>query len=148
MREGVRRVVLVMDRLREQLAAELGVGVHELTALGHILAVPGITPSQLSTRLRISPGSTTGVVDRLAAAGLVLRVPHPGDHRSVQLQPTPAGAAARGHTEAVLDAALTQAIKAFPPGTGQDLAQHLHHIASAVTRTTGGARPAAVPYEL
>ena len=138
LREGVRQVVLTMDRLRGQLAAELGVGVHELTALGHILAIPGITPTQLSERLGISGGSTTGVVDRLAAADLVRRAPHPTDHRSVQLCPTAAGSAARGRAEAVLDAALTQAVRSFPPGTVQDLADRLEQISSAVTITTTG----------
>ena len=138
LREGVRRVVLTMDRLRGQLAAEVGVGVHELTALGHILAIPGITPTQLSDQLGISGGSTTGVVDRLAAAGLVRRAPHPTDHRSVQLCPTAAGSAARGRAESVLDAALTQAVRSFPAGTGQGLADQLEQISSAVTITTTG----------
>ena len=138
LREGVRRVVLTMDRLRGQMAAELGVGVHELTALGHILAIPGITPTHLSDRLGISGGSTTGVVDRLAAAGLVLRAPHPTDHRSVQLRPTAAGSAARGRAESVLDAALTQAVRSFSPGTGHGLAEQLEQISSAVSITTTG----------
>ncbi len=138
LREGVRRVVLAIDRLREQMARELGVGVHELTALGHILTIPGITPTQLSDRLRISAGSTTGVVDRLAAAGLVYRVPHPNDRRSVHLRPTAAGTAARGRTESVLDAALTQAVRSFPPGTGHGLVEQLQQISSAVTLTTPG----------
>ena len=138
LREGLRRAVLTMDQFRGQMAAELGVGVHELTALGHILASPGITPTQLSGRLGISGGSTTGVVDRLAAAGLVRRAPHPTDHRSVQLCPTAAGSAARGRAESVLDAALTQAVRSFPAGTGQGLADQLEQISSAVTITTTG----------
>ena len=138
LREGLRRAVLTMDQFRGQMAAELGVGVHELTALGHILASPGITPTQLSGRLGISGGSTTGVVDRLAAAGLVRRAPHPTDHRSVQLHPTAAGSAARGRAEAVLDAALTHAVRSFPPGTVKGLADRLEQISSAVTITTTG----------
>jgi len=137
LREGVRRVVLAMDRLREQMARELGVGVHELTALGHILTIQGITPTQT-----VGPVADLGGVHhrgrrRLAAAGLVYRVPHPTDRRSVHLRPTAAGTAARGRTESVLDAALTQAVRSFPPGTGHGLVEQLQQISSAVTLTPG-----------
>lgn len=42
----------------------------------------GLTMSELSRQLMVSNGNVTGLVDRMAEEGLVMRVPHPGDRRS------------------------------------------------------------------
>lgn len=42
----------------------------------------GLKMSALSDVLRVSNGNVTGIVDRLAADGLVVRVPVPGDRRA------------------------------------------------------------------
>jgi DNA-binding MarR family transcriptional regulator len=45
----------------------------------------------MGQRLQVHPTSVTNVVDRLAAQGLVLRVAHPTDRRTVLAELTPAG---------------------------------------------------------
>lgn len=109
LREGVRHLVIGMDRLRAALAHDLGLGLHALTALGHIFAQGGIAPKDLADQLGVTRGSATGIVDRLVAAGLVTRVAHPTDGRSVSVRLTPAGARARAYAVAVLDHALAEA---------------------------------------
>jgi len=49
--------------LRASLAATLGIGVTELTAVGHVADAGQLMPKQLSARLGITPGSVTGVAD-------------------------------------------------------------------------------------
>lgn len=42
----------------------------------------GLTMSELSRGLMVSNGNVTGLIDRMAEEGLVMRIPHPGDRRS------------------------------------------------------------------
>jgi DNA-binding MarR family transcriptional regulator len=51
-------------------------------------ATAPVGPVDLGTRLGISSGSATGLVDRLEAAGHVKRHPHPADRRRLVLSPT------------------------------------------------------------
>ena len=45
----------------------------------------------IGERLQVHPTSVTNAVDRLEGAGLVRRVPHPGDRRSTVVELLPAG---------------------------------------------------------
>jgi DNA-binding MarR family transcriptional regulator len=42
----------------------------------------GLTMSELSRSLMVSNGNVTGLIDRMAEEGLVMRIPHPEDRRS------------------------------------------------------------------
>ena len=46
---------------------------------------------KMGERLQVHPTSVTSIVDRLEAAGLVARKPHPEDGRAVHAEITPAG---------------------------------------------------------
>lgn len=56
----------------------------------------GLKMSDLSRYLKVSNGNVTGIVDRLAQDGLVLRVAVPGDKRANLARLTPKGAEAFG----------------------------------------------------
>ncbi|WP_127782783.1 MarR family transcriptional regulator [Rhodococcus sp. X156] len=47
--------------------------------------------NKASARLQVHPTSVTNAVDRLSAAGLVVRVPHPSDGRATLVEITEAG---------------------------------------------------------
>lgn len=51
----------------------------------------GLKMSQLSGVLRVSNGNVTGIVDRLAEDGLLIRVPVPGDRRAWSVRLTKKG---------------------------------------------------------
>ena len=75
----------------ERGAAELG-----LTPQQHqtLLAIRGASPGMVNvgyvaTRLSMKPHSATGLIDRLAALGLLTRHPCPDDGRQALLQLTP-----------------------------------------------------------
>jgi DNA-binding MarR family transcriptional regulator len=57
-------------------------------------APQGLTMSALSRRLMVSNGNVTGLIDRLAAEGLVETKPEAGDRRSLRVRLSPAGKAA------------------------------------------------------
>jgi DNA-binding MarR family transcriptional regulator len=57
-------------------------------------ASDGLKMSELSKVLRVSNGNVTGIVDRLEAEGLAVRLPVEGDRRAMLVRLTPEGAAA------------------------------------------------------
>jgi DNA-binding MarR family transcriptional regulator len=52
----------------------------------------GMTMTELSRFLMVSNGNVTGIIDRLAAEGLVVRLAHQGDRRATFVRLTPKGA--------------------------------------------------------
>ena len=71
------------------LARRMTMHPTDLAAMSHIAyAVEQLGPGELSSRLGITPAATTDLVDRLEAAGHVLRERNPDDRRRVRLVPT------------------------------------------------------------
>lgn len=87
---AVREVLRLAPDVHAALARRLGVGVTDLLALDH-LSVPPLPEGvvALGRRLGVTSASATVLVDRLAAAGHVRRVPHPHDRRRAVLEMTP-----------------------------------------------------------
>ncbi len=63
----------------------------------------GLTPGQISEELRVTPGNTTGIVDKLEEGGFTERVPHPEDRRAVLIRLTPRGEAVYGEVRPAFD---------------------------------------------
>ena len=64
---------------------------YELLMLLHFSRSGALPVTKASLRLQVHPTSVTNAVDRLEAAGLVARRPHPTDGRSALVEITPAG---------------------------------------------------------
>src|SRR6478672_3884754 len=73
--------------------APWGLSPHQGRALLVVALTPGLRPTDLASRLRISPRSVTEVVDGLVEAGLLERTPDPRDRRAVSLDLTAEGQA-------------------------------------------------------
>ena len=69
----------------------MGVTVGQVALLAAIREEPGLGVRALATRERMSAPAMSGYVDRLEAAGLVLRGPVEGDGRRVGLHLTDSG---------------------------------------------------------
>lgn len=97
---------LMRTRLRERFDATLP----RFDLLAQLDKAPdGLTLGELSRRMMVSNGNVTGLVERLAAAGLIERIPHAADRRTITVRLTPAGrrdfaAMAREHEGWVADA--------------------------------------------
>jgi DNA-binding MarR family transcriptional regulator len=50
-----------------------------------------VTPKRTGDFLELTSGAITNLVDRMVAAGLVERTPHPNDRRSITLELAPGG---------------------------------------------------------
>jgi DNA-binding MarR family transcriptional regulator len=76
-------------RLRQQTEGELTPSQH--SALSSISRLGPITLGKLASVERLRPPTVTRIVANLEEAGLVLRVPDPGDRRIARVEVTPLG---------------------------------------------------------
>jgi DNA-binding MarR family transcriptional regulator len=87
-------------QMQAAMAARLGLRLTDLQAIDHVVSTPEpIGPVELGQRLGMRSASATVLVDRLVAAGHLVRRPHPADGRRITLAAT---AHARHEIRAVL----------------------------------------------
>ncbi|MRH88924.1 MarR family transcriptional regulator [Nocardia sp. SYP-A9097] len=88
----VRAQQIVMARVDEALKPSgLTFSRYELLMLLSFSKTGALPMAVASARLQVHPTSVTNTVDRLEAAGLVKRVPHPSDRRATLIEITDAG---------------------------------------------------------
>jgi DNA-binding MarR family transcriptional regulator len=86
---------LVEDAIRSRLRARFDVTLPRFDLMAQLHKAPdGMTMSQLSTRMMVSNGNLTALVERLAEAGQIERRISESDRRVVNVALTPAGEAA------------------------------------------------------
>jgi MarR family transcriptional regulator, organic hydroperoxide resistance regulator len=78
---------------------DVGLSPVQGMALLHLQTDVPLTMSALATALKCDNSNVTGIVDRLEAAGLVERRPHPRDRRVKTVVVTPHGARLREEAE-------------------------------------------------
>jgi DNA-binding MarR family transcriptional regulator len=89
-RHALRRFI----RFSDAAAQAAGITAQQYQALLAIKGFPGrdkVTVGELAERLQLRHHSTVGLVDRLAAEKLVVRLPSAADRRQVLIQPTRRG---------------------------------------------------------
>lgn len=83
---------LIEGRVRAGLRETFDITLPRFDLLAQLDRAPdGLTMSELSDRLMVSNGNITGLVDRLASEGLIMRAPSPSDRRRNRVKLTPAG---------------------------------------------------------
>ena len=116
-------VLVAFTRLRREndlliaaIARDHGLHPPDFRAVAFVWQTPGTTPRGLAEYLALSLSATTAMIDRLVAAGYVLRSPNPDDGRSFRLDVTEEGA------EAVEDAVqrYSAAFDVALPADGRD----------------------------
>jgi len=73
---------------RRRIAADHGMSTSEMRSLFRIAEAGSMTPRQLAAELSLTSGAITAISTRLVDAGLLRRVPHPEDRRSLCLELT------------------------------------------------------------
>lgn len=81
----LREISSLARRYHELLARSLDLNASSLDAMDWLIRDGALTPSELSARLGMTPGATTGVVRRLETTGHARRVEHDEDRRSVRM---------------------------------------------------------------
>jgi DNA-binding MarR family transcriptional regulator len=72
------------------IASTLGISPTDFRGLLYI-ATGDVTPKLAGDFLELTSGAITSLIDRMEAAGLVERTPHPNDRRSITLRLAPGG---------------------------------------------------------
>jgi DNA-binding MarR family transcriptional regulator len=86
---------MIETQVRTRLREEFDTTLPRFDLLAQLEREPqGLTMGELSSRLMVSGGNVTGLVDSLLREGLVAREPHPGDRRRQIIRLTAAGRSA------------------------------------------------------
>jgi DNA-binding MarR family transcriptional regulator len=80
-----------LDALRRDIATDAELSATEVRAMARIAEGDGITPKKLVKLLESTSATVTFVSNALVEKGLVQRVPHPQDRRSLLLTTTELG---------------------------------------------------------
>jgi DNA-binding MarR family transcriptional regulator len=83
---------MVSNEIREKLRVEHATTLPRFDVLAALFrSEQGMKMSELSGVLQVSNGNVTGIVDRLAVEGHLVRVPVAGDRRAIRVMLTEAG---------------------------------------------------------
>ncbi len=86
---ALRELLQAGRQMQSAMAAGLGLRLTDLQAIDHVVSAPEpIGTVELGERLGLRSASATALVDRLVAAGHLVRRPHPADGRRITLAPT------------------------------------------------------------
>ncbi|MFI5799845.1 MarR family winged helix-turn-helix transcriptional regulator [Streptomyces sp. NPDC051677] len=83
---------------QQEMAQRLGLNVSDLTCFAYVIQAGEnlLTAGDLATRVHVTTGAVTGILNRLERAGYVTRRPDPEDRRRVRVAAVPS-AVARVH---------------------------------------------------
>lgn len=129
----LRATRLVENDLRERLRLEFGTTLPRFDVMAALGRHPdGLKMSELSRFLRVSNGNVTGIVDRLAEDGLVIRAEVPGDRRAARARLTPAGQAEFARQAAAHEAWVDGLMSDIEPELGHQMRCALSRIAAKI----------------
>ncbi|MGW0473556.1 MarR family winged helix-turn-helix transcriptional regulator [Streptomyces coeruleorubidus] len=111
--------------------ASLRLSLHQLRALRTLEAAPGLNLTALADQLDIGLPTASRLCDRLAAAGLLERAPHPDTRREVQLWLTTHGRHVLGDVAGRRAQALARTLAAMEPGERVALSRGLRGFLAA-----------------
>lgn len=94
----------------------------------------GLKMSELSGVLRVSNGNVTGIVDRLAEDGILVRVPVPGDRRASLVRLTQRGKEAFEQQAAAHEIWVDEILQDFSPSEARDFSARLEHLETSLTK--------------
>lgn len=129
---ALRELILAGENYRTNVARAMGMGVTESQALSYLLARGPMGQTSLANALGLTTSSTTSLVDRLEAAGLVRREAHASDRRRSIVHPSEA---ADGRL-ASARAWIAQALEAIPAEERRQLTRHLQTLATSLRDVT------------
>jgi DNA-binding MarR family transcriptional regulator len=129
--------------LRDRLRVAFGVSLPKFDVMAALERKrSGMTMTELSRYLMVSNGNVTGIIDRLAREGIVVRFAHAGDRRATFVRLTPKGQ----QQFAAMAAAHAEWVAEILSGFGADETEDLLALLTALTtqvrdvaRPVGGA---------
>jgi DNA-binding MarR family transcriptional regulator len=80
------RFVRALERNREQIGKDHDLSPSDLRALFWIAEMGSVTPKDVAIHMEMTTGGITAIANRLVDSGLLQRVAHPNDRRSLYLE--------------------------------------------------------------
>ena len=113
---AIRRIVRAVDLHSRALRKDAGLNVPQLLTLEAIEGAPRqpVLASQLVGQVGVSPGTMSGIIDRLVREGLVIRTRDKVDRRRVQLTLSPAGRERVAGAPVLLQTRVTEQLARLP----------------------------------
>jgi DNA-binding MarR family transcriptional regulator len=116
-------------QLRENLRVEFASTLPRFDVMAALCRFEdGLKMSQLSGVLKVSNGNVTGIVDRLAEDGMIVRVPVPGDRRASLVRMTTRGREEFATQAAAHETWINEMLIDFSPSEANDLAARLEQL--------------------
>jgi DNA-binding MarR family transcriptional regulator len=128
---------LERDRMRAALARRARISQTDLDALEHLEAAGSLTQRELGERLSLTSGAVTMLADRLEAAGLVRRRPHPADRRYVVLELSSQAMQRAPSGLRAYHAAIADLVAGIPAEQAEVIGTFLSAAAMAAARAAG-----------
>ena len=125
------RTVGIIDPLRMRTWKEAELTVTQLRVLFILREAPGAPAGLLAERLRVTPPTVTGLVDRLVRMGVVRREEDPKDRRLVRNVLTERGQEVLGEVEREGRAFLTKLFERLSAGQLAGLVESLEALVAA-----------------
>jgi DNA-binding MarR family transcriptional regulator len=110
----LRRVITLLARQLNASSTGAGLTPSQASVLGLIVARGPLTLTDLGDLENLNPTMLSRVISRLAAMGLIVRVPDPADLRSVSVLSTPEGKRVDQEIKARRAAAVSRCIELLP----------------------------------
>jgi DNA-binding MarR family transcriptional regulator len=137
----LRRVISMLARQLNASSTGAGLTPSQASVLGLIVARGPLTLADLGDLEGLNPTMLSRVISRLAAMGLIVRIPDPADLRSVSVVSTPDGKRVDQEIKARRAAAVSRCIELLPPAEAaaltaalpalEDLAETMREVARA-----------------
>ncbi|MCC0027773.1 MAG: MarR family transcriptional regulator [Brucellaceae bacterium] len=122
---------LVEADLRERFRADFASTLPRFDVMAALRRSPdGLRMSALSAELKVSNGNVTGIVDRLVADGLVVRVPVDNDRRAMMVRLTGKGCETFDLLAAAHEGWIDGLLGGVAPGEARDLGETLDRISA------------------
>lgn len=130
---ALRELLSVGSQVAPAVARRTGLSETELHAL-ELLHDSATGPADLARRMSVTTAASTGIVDRLAARGHVVRRPHPSDGRRTDVEITPSGRAELIGQLTPMFIALRELDAGLSPEEARVVQQYLRGAAEALRR--------------
>ncbi|MEM9584875.1 MAG: MarR family transcriptional regulator [Pseudomonadota bacterium] len=129
----------IETKLRENFKADFETTLPRFDVLAALSRYEeGLKMSQISGVLRVSNGNVTGIVDRLADEGLLVRVPVPGDRRASLVRLTQRGKEEFACQAEAHEGWISEMLTGFDARTARDFADDLQSLERSFSKAEEG----------
>ena len=116
----------------KRMGSRLGITGPQRLVLKVVAEYPGISAKEVADVVRLHPSTITGILQRLAEKGLLLRARDPIDTRRVRLRIQPGARRFTRRSKGTVEYAVERALKRVPAGSVQAARDVLGAIATSL----------------